>query len=450
MLPIWQRNVVDEFGDVVPSAAITIRDVVTGLFPAGGVFSDRAGTNALTDGSIFADINGFIQFFTAPGEIRVTATGAPGAATWDFIVLPGTAAQANAERLSNSPYCTDSGVADAYVLTVDYIDAEVTAYNDGDPFRFMVTNTPTGAATVKVGTGAVVALVKKDGTPITSSYFAGGDELEIQYDLANDRFFITKGTAADLDSGVKPGNVTLNDIQRYSDKANWPKLSMGIDAAHDIDFTDGGTVAADGYVNVTIALTKEFDIAFTVGDGGGGLGDGVSLTANQSYHAFHIHRTSDDATDIYADTSLVGANVPDGWVVGHILHDFWTDGSSNIRGFVQLGDFIQLTNSTQIVTIIGATPTSDQPVQAAPSGAKKIAALAMGVALTSGSLRVNVNSPDSDNLTEVLRIDTGSTKSNVSADIATNSSGEIIYKQDGAGVTASFSMWVNGWYDQRA
>jgi hypothetical protein len=131
----------------------------------------------------------------------------------------GTASLASAERLSNTPYCTDSGIADAYVLTVDYTNAAVTAYNDGDQFRFMVTNTPTGGSTIKVGSGAVVALVKKDGTAITASYFAGGDELEIQYDLANNRFFITSGTLAQLDGQITPavsGN-TVGDLTKVGD-----------------------------------------------------------------------------------------------------------------------------------------------------------------------------------------------------------------------------------------
>lgn len=94
-LPIWQASITDGSGDIEGGAAITIADEGTGVYPAGGTFEDRAGATPYVEGSIFADGNGFFTFYALPGEYRVTAVGVSGSQTFRYIVLPGTAAQAD-------------------------------------------------------------------------------------------------------------------------------------------------------------------------------------------------------------------------------------------------------------------------------------------------------------------------------------------------------------------
>ena len=93
-LPIWQRTITTEAGDIVPGAEVEVVNEATGL-PA-DIFSDREG-NTERSNPFFATSKGFAQFYAAPGEYRITATGPSGSQTWRWNVLPGTAAAQDVE-----------------------------------------------------------------------------------------------------------------------------------------------------------------------------------------------------------------------------------------------------------------------------------------------------------------------------------------------------------------
>jgi hypothetical protein len=88
--PVWQRTIVTNTGDIVAGAEITVIDENTGVYPA-GIYSDRAGTVPIPEGTLFADSEGFVRFYADPGEYRVTAAGVPGSITWRYQALPGDA-----------------------------------------------------------------------------------------------------------------------------------------------------------------------------------------------------------------------------------------------------------------------------------------------------------------------------------------------------------------------
>ena len=87
-LPNWQRTVVTQSGDVVPNAEVQVVVEATGL--DADIFSDRAGTTPRSN-PFFTGSNGLAQFYAAPGEYRITATGPSGTITWRYEVLLGTA-----------------------------------------------------------------------------------------------------------------------------------------------------------------------------------------------------------------------------------------------------------------------------------------------------------------------------------------------------------------------
>lgn len=72
-LPIFQRTVTDEAGNVIPNATVEVRLESTGLLAT--IYDDRAGdpgdtiTNPLTTG-----VDGFAQFYAAGGDYRIKAT----------------------------------------------------------------------------------------------------------------------------------------------------------------------------------------------------------------------------------------------------------------------------------------------------------------------------------------------------------------------------------------
>lgn len=91
-LPAWQATIVtgkvSDGGDIIPSPVITVIVEETGQ-PA-VLFSNRAGTTPLGNNGVFTGgVDGFAQFFVAPGEYRVTASdaGSGFSQTWRYIVL---------------------------------------------------------------------------------------------------------------------------------------------------------------------------------------------------------------------------------------------------------------------------------------------------------------------------------------------------------------------------
>lgn len=102
-LPIFQRTVTNDSGDVINGAEVTVVDEATGLNAT--LFSDRAGTVPLTN-PFFTGSDGLAQFYAAPGEYRITASGVAGAVTWRFSAMVGSSA------FSDTNFIKDSDIHD--------------------------------------------------------------------------------------------------------------------------------------------------------------------------------------------------------------------------------------------------------------------------------------------------------------------------------------------------
>jgi hypothetical protein len=112
------------------------------------------------------------------------------------------------EYSTNGDFYTDSGVADAYVLsTTDSKQAPI-AYRDGGRFRFRTSNTNTGASTVNIAGLGVKNIVDETGAALTGSEVSTTQDNEIVFDLGNDRFILKPFVAVELKSGRK--NVIIN------------------------------------------------------------------------------------------------------------------------------------------------------------------------------------------------------------------------------------------------
>ena len=83
-LPIFQRTVVTNSGNIIPNAEVVVTDEGTGLPIA--LFADRAGTVVLSN-PFFTGSDALVRFYAAPGEYRVTASGSQGQATWRYVQI---------------------------------------------------------------------------------------------------------------------------------------------------------------------------------------------------------------------------------------------------------------------------------------------------------------------------------------------------------------------------
>jgi len=82
----------------------------------------------------------------------------------------------------NGTFYTDSGAADAYVLTTIGLKQTSTAYTDGFAINFVPGNTNTGASTVNVGSLGVKSLKYFDGSDMPAGVIATGSEVGAVYD----------------------------------------------------------------------------------------------------------------------------------------------------------------------------------------------------------------------------------------------------------------------------
>jgi hypothetical protein len=91
--------------------------------------------------------------------------------------------------VANGNFYTDSGVADAYVLSTVGLKQSAPAYTDGFTAVFTAGNTNTGPTTVNVGGLGVVNVFNK-GAACVGGEFVSGNSVTIRYDAANTRFNI--------------------------------------------------------------------------------------------------------------------------------------------------------------------------------------------------------------------------------------------------------------------
>jgi hypothetical protein len=93
----------------------------------------------------------------------------------------------------------------------------------------------------------------------------------------------------------------------------------------------------DVAIQTSAMFTKNITGAWAVGNGNGGLGNGVTRAASTYYHCFAI--INGGVADAYFDTSASAANRPAGTTAWRRVGTIQTDGSSNIVGFFQTGDY---------------------------------------------------------------------------------------------------------------
>lgn len=177
--------------------------------------------------------------------------------------------KAIAGYVANGSFYTDSGAADAYVLTSIGSKQSLTAYSDGDTFEFIADNPGTGAATANAAALGVKNIKLADGTDPAAGQIDGRTVLK--YDSGNGWLEL-----------VMSGSKTLTIISA-SGTYNPPPgvkslkfISTGAGAgAGGIDGQGAGTTAlstAGGGGGTAIKVTNQIEASYTVVIGAGGIG----------------------------------------------------------------------------------------------------------------------------------------------------------------------------------
>ena len=115
--------------------------------------------------------------------------------------------KAIADYVGNGDFYTDSGAADAYVLTVIGSKQSPTAYTDGMNIAFSIGNTNTGASTVNVAGLGVKNLSGSSGSALSAGDLTSGDVMNFRYDDGSGEFRLSPFVrSVDVESALSVNN----------------------------------------------------------------------------------------------------------------------------------------------------------------------------------------------------------------------------------------------------
>lgn len=131
------------------------------------------------------------------------------------------------------------------------------------------------------------------------------------------------------------------------------------DANNDIDIAAGRARGNSVTVTNSATLTKRLDASWAAGTNQGGLDTG-SKANSTTYHVHAIRKDEDGTFDALFSTSVGSPTMPSGWTRVQRLGAVLTDGSGNIRSFVQNGNDVTLVTSIPDMSggLANDTPTT--------------------------------------------------------------------------------------------
>lgn len=213
----------------------------------------------------------------------------------------------------------------------------------GTAFRVVIFNAGTG--TITVDGDSTETISGSETVDLSSQY----DSIELWCDGTN-WLIIT-------DARVQIFTQTLP----RSYLAGLQTTNNSTDSDHDIDVAVGECRGSDDDEDIVLssALTKQIDASWAAGTNAGGLSSSLTLSADTWYHVHAINVGG--SADIGFDTSITAANL----VTDHSATAYrricsvLTDGSSNIIGYTQEGNYFWWDDpQNDYTTTISTTPAN--------------------------------------------------------------------------------------------
>jgi hypothetical protein len=223
-------------------------------------------------------------------------------------------------------------------------------------------------------------------------------------------------------------------------------LNIGYGAATSDDYSTLMTIP-------TANFTKNANAAWAVGSGNGALDSGSALAASTWYHVFLIERSDTGIVDVLISTSASAPLMPTSYDKKRRIGSIKTNASSQILGFIQLGDqFLWTTLPAGWETsnaAVAATPGTIFVVNT-PLGVKTLAIINVAQTVWTGQLSIASLDSAAQATQNMPFINTaaGSAQSNNQFTIRTDVNSQI--RVSGSSPLAS-GLYISclGWYDYR-
>lgn len=227
---------------------------------------------------------------------------------------------------ASGDFYTDSGIANAYVLSTVGAKVPPPEYADGMRTRFDVANPNAGgASTINVAGLGVKPLTDSSGNAPDAGRITG--RVEAVYNLGADRFEI--GTGDTLTASVLSGrsapvdmfifNTTVSDITMNAAQVAIPNRAI------------------PSQVHLASTVAKAIDTSVV---GAGGI-DAGAVAIDTLYDMFYIYNGSTVST-LFATEDKAGIVWPSGYDSSRFAGTFKTDGSGDIVKFFQGDDDLAL------------------------------------------------------------------------------------------------------------
>ena len=233
---------------------------------------------------------------------------------------------ASARYSSGGQFFTDSGTANAYVLTpVSPFKSPVSVgagegYFNGMIIIFRAGNANSGASTVNVNGAGVKNLKKTDGTDVATGNILTTNDVTFRYDGTN---FVKV-------ENVNPATNTIQGISYINKPVTL--VNDGISINDTIGFDAGTFITSSGSQIYLPIIRKKIQSSgvWTAGDTNNGLDTGARV-ANTFYRTYVIQNNTSGAYDILFSLSATSPTVPSGYTnLGIMDYALIRTNSSNI------------------------------------------------------------------------------------------------------------------------
>jgi hypothetical protein len=362
---------------------------------------------------------------------------------------------------------TTSGSADAYTLTPS---PSITAYATTQQFTAKIsatnlTTTPYLQISA-IANPTTTAVIKKLSATKTEIAVEASDLLingiyNFQRNSANDAWIVLNPEKAFFNAtNLTKATSTAQGINYLSLPTNPITIANNSSTPNtDIDFTAGTMTFHDGTGQaLSTAMTKRLQSsgAWSAGNNGNLLLSGARAN-NSTYHLFALYKT-DGTVDYGALLGVAGTDpnptsvLPSGYTKYDYRGSILTDGSGNIREFMQYGKLFKLkTPSIDINNVAGTTTIQSHTLNSVPTGIKvKPSYQMVNNYNNGGGAQIYLSSPDQADINPSTYFQTASTISSTytqtySGEIITNKSRQI--NSRATSTNCLILIGVEGWVD---